>query len=93
MAKKIIWSKSAHIDRFLILDYWFQRNNSKDYSKYLNKSFERAIDLISLYPYIGICTNMPNIRIKIVGKYYITYEIKDSSVVILRIIDTRREKL
>jgi len=50
MAKQIIWSLTAQLDRKEILLYWINRNKSRTYSKKLNKLFIEAIQLIAEFP-------------------------------------------
>ncbi len=91
MARKVIWSLLAHVDRKNILDYWRKRNQSDTYSKKLNRSFKEAIQLIQEYPQIGKKTNLEGVRIKIIKDYFIIYEIEDSAIHILTIWDSRQE--
>lgn len=72
MAKQIIWSRLAHLDRFQILEYWINRNKSNTYSKRLNQIFEDTADLISKHPKIGKETDVIDVRIKIVKNYFFT---------------------
>jgi hypothetical protein len=73
MAKQIIWSRLAHLDRFQILEYWIDRNKSNIYSKRLNQIFESTADLISKHRKIGKKTDVKNVRIKIIKDYFFTY--------------------
>lgn len=90
MVRKIVWSERAAFDRKEILDYWINRNKSKTFSKKLNKQIKNAILLISEFPDLGIPTDMPNIRLRIVNVYLLFYEIKEDSIWILTIWDGRR---
>jgi toxin YoeB len=67
MAKQIIWSKLAQIDRFEILDYWKKRNKSSVYSKKLNSLFENTAELISRHPNIGKPTQIQNVKLRIIN--------------------------
>lgn len=91
MAKQIIWSKLAHQDRKLILDYWIKRNKSDVYSKRLNQIFENTVDLISKHPKIGKKTEIHDIRIKIVKDYFLTYRETETNIEILTIWDYRQD--
>jgi toxin YoeB len=54
MAKKEIrWSLKAIHDKIDILDYWIDRNKSKNYSIKLNKLFDISIDSLANYPEQG----------------------------------------
>lgn len=48
MARKIIWTISAQQERKEILEYWFQINKSKSFSKKLNILLEAALKDIAL---------------------------------------------
>ena len=91
MAKQIIWSKLAQEDRKSILQYWIDRNKSKDYSIKLNQIFVDTVELLSKYPKIGKKTEYIDIRVKIVKNYFITFRETETSIEILTIWDTRQD--
>lgn len=91
MAKQVIWSKRAFNDRKAILAYWIERNQSITYSKRLNQIFENTTELISKFPKIGKKTVVPDIRIKIVKDYFITYRETKTVIEILTIWDYRQD--
>lgn len=91
MVRKIIWSKKAQTDRKEILEYWFNRTKSLQYSKKLDLLFRDAIKLIKIYPELGKPTSTPNIRFKIVNDYLMFYEECPNKIVILTIWDSRRD--
>jgi plasmid stabilization system protein ParE len=95
MVRKIIWSEKAQTFRREILEYWFHRTKSRQYSKKLNSLFRDAIKLIKIYPELGKPTSAPNIRFKIVYDYLMFYEENPTQIMILSIWDSRRnpEKL
>jgi toxin YoeB len=91
MVKKVIWSKIAQRNRIAILQYWIYRNKSDTYSKKLNGYFKESIVLISKYPGIGKKTEYPDIRIKVMKHYFLTYRIKADRIEILTIWDSRQD--
>ncbi len=95
MAKQIVWSLKAQNDRKEILNYWRKRNKSNEYSKKLNGLFKDALILISHYPEIGKITDNGKARIKIVGDYFMIYEMEKQRILLLTIWDSRQnpEKL
>lgn len=91
MAKrKIIWSPKAKLDLFEILDFYYQRNGTKTYSKKLNSNFRKTIRLLANYPDIGVQADVQNIRNVIEGDYSIFYEIKSTTIEIVTIWDNRQ---
>ncbi|MCB1192877.1 MAG: type II toxin-antitoxin system RelE/ParE family toxin [Leptospiraceae bacterium] len=76
MAKRVVWSENAKNSRREILEYWFKRNGNKDYSKKLSEKFNKAIQMIKEFNYIGIATDYENVRAMIVEDYSLFYEIK-----------------
>jgi plasmid stabilization system protein ParE len=72
--RRIVWTKSAHLERIEILNYWFNKTKSKAYSKKLNKLFSETIKLLCTHPEIGRITKDNSIRITIVRDYLIFYE-------------------
>lgn len=74
MAKrKVIWTRSANIERKEILEYWIVRTSSKRYSIKLNKLFKEIPQLVAKFPEAGRKTNVENTRVKIVRDYLIFY--------------------
>lgn len=90
--RKIIWTKSAIVERKKILMYWNNRNLSTTYSKKLNKLFSENVKLLSTYPEIGRVTNNGKTHIKIVRDYLIFYEFNQYEIIIQSIWDTRRDE-
>jgi plasmid stabilization system protein ParE len=74
MAKQVVWSHRAQLDRKQILDYWQKRNKSNAYSSKLNQLFKEAIKIINDFPQIGKPTDDINLRIKVIKDYLIIYE-------------------
>lgn len=81
--------KAIH-DKIDILDYWIERNKSKNYSIKLNKLFDKSINNLADFPEQGKKSDYKNIRIKIVRHYLIFYLIKEDYLEIVRIWDARR---
>lgn len=92
MAKRrIIWTKSAVVERREILEYWADKTKSKRFSRKLDKLFIEAVNILSEYPKIGRLTNDSMTRIRIVRDYLIFYDFNDTVLVILSIWDARRD--
>lgn|SRR5690606_126697 len=90
--RRIVWTKSAHLERIEILNYWFNKTKSKPYSKKLNKLFSETIKLLCTHPEIGRITKDNSIRITIVRDYLIFYEFTTTELIILSVWDTRRDE-
>src|SRR5690606_5367402 len=90
--RKIIWTKSAQSERKEILIYWSNKNQSKTYSKKLNKLFSERVKLLSEHPKIGRLSNNGTTRITIVRDYLIFYEFTTTELIILSVWDTRRDE-
>lgn len=93
MVKQINWSRLAQNDRKRILQYWIDRNQSKIYSVRLNQIFVDTAELLSKYPKIGRKTEYPDVRIKIVRDYFVTYRETETSIDILTIWDSRQDPI
>ncbi len=92
MAKrKIIWTKTAHLERKEILEYWILRNQSKRFSVKLNQLIIETLDCLCENPTIGRKTNFENVRIKLIRDYLLLYEFNESEFIILSIWDARRD--
>ena len=95
MAKRLKWATSAKIQRQELLDYWIKRNQSKIYSRKLNKLFNECAEMILLYPEIGIKIPNINCRKRLIRDFYFIYTITENEIEIVTIWDTRQnpEKL
>ena len=95
MAKRLKWATSAKIQRQEILDYWIKRNQSKIYSRKLNKLFNECADMILLYPEIGMKIPNINCRKRLIKDFYFIYTATENEIEIVTIWDTRQnpEKL
>jgi plasmid stabilization system protein ParE len=91
MVKQIIWTKLAQQNRKTILEYWTIHNKSTAFSKRLNRVFEDTIDLLSKHPKIGKKTEYPDIRVKIIKDYCLTYRETEFTLEILTIWDSRQD--
>ncbi|MCF8254480.1 MAG: type II toxin-antitoxin system RelE/ParE family toxin [Bacteroidia bacterium] len=94
MAKrKVVWSLLAKNNRIQILDYWIERNKSKDYSIKINNLFKEGIEFISEFPEVGKLTDDKSARIIIVRDYLIVYESNKDQILILTIFDGRQDPI
>jgi plasmid stabilization system protein ParE len=90
MAKKIIWTQKANLERKEILEYWINRNKSKNFSIKLNKLIVETLRNTSLNPNIGRNSDIENVKIKIIRDYLLFYEVHIDEIVVLCIWDGRR---
>jgi plasmid stabilization system protein ParE len=90
MVKRIIWAREAVADRIQILDYWYERLGSKDYSIKLDKMFKETVQLLSHFPILGRELENRKERFVIKDHYQIFYLEEDDYIIILHLWDTRR---
>jgi plasmid stabilization system protein ParE len=88
--RKIEWLVDAKFDLKDILNFYIERNGSAVYSRKLNTKFNKSIRLISKNPYIGIQTDIINVRSLVTDDYQVIYEIFDHTILIIKIWDCRR---
>jgi hypothetical protein len=69
MAKKIVWTNRADKIFSFILEFYLQRNGSKTYSRNLNKEIKEILDLLLKHPYLGVKTDLDEIRVLIYGNF------------------------
>lgn len=92
MAKRVIWSHQAHINRKEILQYWNDRNKSNLYSRKLNEMIKNAVLQISIFSKLGIPTDFNNVRCKTLKEYRIFNKEDSDTISILSIWDCRRNQ-
>ena len=69
--RKIVWLSKAKFDLLKILEYFYIRNGSKTYSVKLNTKIRRAVGLLSNHPFLGLQSDVENIRALVEGDYVI----------------------
>jgi len=90
VVRKIIWTSKAE-DVFLrILEFYVRRNENRTYSRKLNTEIKQIINLLKKFPFLGISTDIENIRVLIKGDVKIFYQITPLEIVILLIWDCRQ---
>ena len=91
MAKrKIVWSDKAKIDLLQILEYFYIRNGSKTYSLKLNSKIRRAVRLLSNHPFLGLQSDVENVRALVEGDYAIFYQVEKETIKVTTIWDCRQ---
>ena len=90
MAKKIVWTQKAQLERTTILAYWIERNKSKSYSIKLNKLFIETLSILARQPSLGRKTDVTNVRVKVIRDYLLFYESTETELIVLSVWDGRR---
>jgi plasmid stabilization system protein ParE len=91
MAKrKIVWSHSANIKLFQILDFYAQRNGNRTYSIKLYKKFVKELKLLKKHPEIGVLTDLDSVRGLVVDEFILFYEITEFTIIVLTVWDCRQ---
>jgi len=91
MAKrKIVWSHRARIKLAGILDFYYQRNKSKAYSKKLYRELQKSIKLLIKQPNLGLKTDIDSVRGFVIGEYIVFYEYTKTEIIIHTIWDCRQ---
>ena len=92
MAKrKIVWSQRAKKKLFEILEFYAERNQNKVYSQKLYNKINQELKLVSIYPLIGLKTDMGFVRGLIVENYIVFYEHNNSTVIVHSVWDCRQD--
>lgn len=89
--KKIIWTETAARQRRSILEYWWQRNKSPNYSLKLLQASNAKTILIAENPLIYKKAEFPDTRVASLGHYSMFYKITDSSIIITAFWDNRQD--
>ena len=88
--RKIEWSSQAKTDLSKILEFFYIRNGSKTYSKKLNLKIRKAIRILSKHPFLGIQSDVENVRALVEGDYAIFYQVDKETIRITTIWDCRQ---
>lgn len=90
MAKRIIWAPQAVADRIQILDYWYKRLGTKEYSQKLDGMFKESAALLSKFPFLGRQVPKREERVFVKDHYQIFYLNQEDTITILHLWDSRR---
>lgn len=90
MVVKIIWTKTAIIQRRKILSYWKERNKSAIYPKKLLVEISQRVQFLVNNPECYIKTEFPDIRVSTLGHYNIFYKITSTELIVVAFWDNRR---
>ena len=90
MVRKIIWTSRAESVFANILEFYYNRNKTKIYSRKLNFEIKQLLNLLKKHPYIGQKTNFENIRVLLKGYYKFFYKIEPDKIIILLVWDCRQ---
>jgi hypothetical protein len=87
----IIWSEKAAGELRSVVRYWTKRNKSDTYSRRIIGETNRILGYLLLYPEMGISTDFPDVRMRIVLKnYFIFCSFKKETLYVLKFWDTRQ---
>jgi len=91
MAKReVVWTKVSEIQLQEILEFFIQRNKSREYSGKLYRKFKAELKIAAKNPELGIATRLYKIRGLIIEDYILFYEILDDNILILKVWDCRQ---
>ena len=71
--RKIIWSRTAYLQRKNILLYWVDKNKSNIFSIKLLKQTQKATKQLAQFPYLGKVTDIENVYCFAMGNYNLYY--------------------
>lgn len=90
MVIKIIWTKTAVLQRRKILIYWNKRNKSTTYSKKLVIEIAQRVKFLANNPEVYIKTSFSDIRTSTLGHYNIFYKTTPNELIVMAFWDNRQ---
>lgn len=90
MVGEIVWTLRAKEELFEILEYWNERNGTSSYSLKLNSLILVNLQKLIKQPKIGKDTNIKNVRVQRVNKYYLYYEMLENDLYVLSVRHEKR---
>jgi plasmid stabilization system protein ParE len=88
--RKIVWSHTAEIKLFQILDFYVERNGSAAYSKKIYKKIRKELTLLLTHPEIGFRTDIDSVRGLIVDNFVLYYEQAADLLIVHTLWDCRQ---
>ena len=77
---EVVWSSRARLELYEVLDFYFKRNGTIEYSQKLFEQIKASAELLNRYPHLGRKTDMENVRALVTVEYEILYEVFDTHV-------------
>jgi hypothetical protein len=91
MAKReIVWTKTAEIQFFSVLEYWLNRNKSNSYPKKLIKVVTKHCATIAKNPKLYRESDFKDTRFTVIDNFSIYFEFNDEYIYITAFWDNRQ---
>ncbi|TVR37768.1 MAG: type II toxin-antitoxin system RelE/ParE family toxin [Cryomorphaceae bacterium] len=87
---EVVWSSRARLELYEMLNFYFERNGTIEYSQKLFEQIKASAELLGRHPNLGGKTDKENVRALVTVDYEIIYEVFDTHVLIVLIWDCRR---
>ena len=91
MVKKVIWTKTAKIQRQNILEYWAERNGNKKYCHKISSIVRNRIQFIDKFVYLGKETDFGDVRVTSAGHFSLFYRVLADKIIIMSLWDNRQD--
>jgi plasmid stabilization system protein ParE len=89
--REVRWTQRAIQDKLRIMEFWYLKNQSVNYSLKLERLFNKCLELLSIHPEMGIIfSQKPPIHFKTVRGYRLYYTFDKATITLITIWDTRR---
>ena len=88
---KIVWTRTAELQFFHVLEYWIEKNKSLRYAEKLADLVWSRTIFLSQNPYTATETQIPDIRRSVLGPFSIYYKPQQEEILILAFWDNRQD--
>jgi hypothetical protein len=88
--REINWTRTAFIQKEMIIQYWNNHNRSNEYSLKLSALLDERLLLIASFPEIGIFSDFPNTRVIAIHNFSIFYKFDNKQILVTTIWDNRQ---
>ena len=88
MALELVYSYLFVENLEKILLFYDERNGNSNYSQKLLKRIQEALQLLTIMPEMGRMTDFHDVRILLVDRHCIDYQIRTDSILIINIYST-----
>lgn len=88
MVRRIRWTSRADSIFTEILEFYCNHIKSKSYSRKLTGEIDETLNLIAIYPFLGMSSDIKNTRVMINGHFKIFYKIETDEIIVL--LETRQ---
>jgi plasmid stabilization system protein ParE len=88
--RKIDWTRTAFLQKDMIIRYWNDNNQSVEYSIKLSRLIDERLLLVASFPEIGKSSTFSTTRVIFIENFSVFYKYNEHQILVTTIWDNRQ---